>query len=385
MKGVASMNGTNSLRWYVLCGVRLFGRIVRYVLFMRPSEKRNNRLIIHLLKSHFLSTIVVLISAGTLFAQRPPIIDMHMHALKADAQGPPPLGMCTPINLFPTWDPNGGNYMESFFEMMKNPPCDDPVWSPETDEELMQQTFEVMEKYNIYSVTSGDDLELVQHWQNLKPDRIIPSLFFRVSPDSPSPDSIKALYASGSIAVLGEVVTQYQGIVPSDVDLMPYWAMAEEADLPVGIHIGPGPPGVRYMGAKFYRAQMHSALTLEEVLMQHPNLRVYIMHGGFPKLDDLLALLYAHPQVYIDFGVVVFTQSRETFYRWLQGIADAGFSNRIMFGSDQMVWPGVIERSIQTIEEAPFLTEAQKRDIFYNNAARFLRLSQEEIDRHHGR
>jgi predicted TIM-barrel fold metal-dependent hydrolase len=54
-----------------------------------------------------------------------------------------------------------------------------------------------------------------------------------------------------------------------------------------------------------------------------------------------------------------------------------------MFGSDQMVWPGVIERSIAVIEEAPFLTESQKRDIFYNNAARFLRLSVEEIARHH--
>jgi len=54
-----------------------------------------------------------------------------------------------------------------------------------------------------------------------------------------------------------------------------------------------------------------------------------------------------------------------------------------MFGSDQMVWPEVIERSIAVIEEAPFLTESQKRDIFYNNAARFLRLSVEEIARHH--
>jgi predicted TIM-barrel fold metal-dependent hydrolase len=54
-----------------------------------------------------------------------------------------------------------------------------------------------------------------------------------------------------------------------------------------------------------------------------------------------------------------------------------------MFGSDQMVWPGVIERSIRIIEEAPFLNQQQKRDILYNNAARFLRLSEEEIARHH--
>ena len=64
---------------------------------------------------------------------------------------------------------------------------------------------------------------------------------------------------------------------------------------------------------------------------------------------------------------------------------EAGFANRVMFGSDQMVWPGAIERSVRVIEDAPFLTAAQKRDILYNNSARFLRLSKEEIARHHGR
>jgi hypothetical protein len=56
-----------------------------------------------------------------------------------------------------------------------------------------------------------------------------------------------------------------------------------------------------------------------------------------------------------------------------------------MFGSDQMVWPGVIERSIAVIAEAPFLTAAQKRDILYDNAARFLRLSSDEMARHRAR
>jgi predicted TIM-barrel fold metal-dependent hydrolase len=62
---------------------------------------------------------------------------------------------------------------------------------------------------------------------------------------------------------------------------------------------------------------------------------------------------------------------------------EAGYGDRILFGSDQMIWPGVIEPSIKAIEDAPFLTAAQKRDILYNNAARFLRLSKEEIARHH--
>ena len=43
------------------------------------------------------------------------------------------------------------------------------------------------------------------------------------------------------------------------------------------------------------------------------------------------------------------------------------------------VWPETIGRSIRVIEEAPFLTDEQKRDILFHNAARFLRLSDEQI------
>jgi predicted TIM-barrel fold metal-dependent hydrolase len=50
-----------------------------------------------------------------------------------------------------------------------------------------------------------------------------------------------------------------------------------------------------------------------------------------------------------------------------------------------MIWPQLIEAAVQSLEEAPFLTAQQRRDIFNNNAARFLRLSQAEIARHHGR
>jgi uncharacterized protein len=46
----------------------------------------------------------------------------------------------------------------------------------------------------------------------------------------------------------------------------------------------------------------------------------------------------------------------------------------LMFGSDQMRWPEKIDEAIEAIEEADYLTAEQKRDIFYNNAARFLRL-----------
>jgi predicted TIM-barrel fold metal-dependent hydrolase len=46
-----------------------------------------------------------------------------------------------------------------------------------------------------------------------------------------------------------------------------------------------------------------------------------------------------------------------------------------MFGSDVVGWPEVIDVGIAAIESAEFLSPEQKRDIFYNDAARFLRLA----------
>ena len=62
------------------------------------------------------------------------------------------------------------------------------------------------------------------------------------------------------------------------------------------------------------------------------------------------------------------------FLGYLRGLVDAGLTKRVMFGSDQMAWPETIGVAIKAIESADFLTPDQKRDIFYNNAARFLRL-----------
>jgi hypothetical protein len=315
--------------------------------------------------------------------ERLPIIDMHLHASAADANGPPPLALCVPVAEYPVRDP-ARPWAEIFMEWQKKPPCPDPVWSPTTDQALMEQTIAVLKRLNVIGVLSGT-VDQVQQWKKAAPDRFIAGLQFRFGRDEITPASLRRLYQERRFAIFMEVTNQYVGTTPSDELFDPYLAVAEDLDIPVGIHIGPGPPGAPYFGLSRYRAALHSPLTLEEALVRHPKLRVYIAHAGWPMLEDLLAVLWAHPQVHVDVGGIVFGLPRAEFYRYLQRIVEAGFGKRVMFGSDQMVWPGVIERAIRAIESAPFLSDTQKRDILYNNAARFLRLSDVEIAKHHGR
>lgn len=326
-------------------------------------------------------TAVLLLCSVTAHAESPPpVIDVHLHALPYTSQGPPPLAMCTPLTM-PVWDQRTP-YADVFIEHMKNPDCDDPVWSATSDEENLARNIAMVEKHNVYGVLSGSR-EYVDAWAEAAPGRFLKGLGFSAQPGSPTPDELVALHDAGLLDVLGEITTQYFGIEPAGPELAPYWAALEANDIPAGIHVGTGPPGVTYLFARNLRGRMHSALTMEEVLVRHPQLRVYLGHAGYPMLDDLLALMYAHPQVYVGTGVIVYTQTRESFYRYLEGIFDAGFGKRVMFGSDQMVWPETIERGIEVINDAPFLTEEQKRDILFWNAARFLRLSDDEIARMH--
>jgi predicted TIM-barrel fold metal-dependent hydrolase len=109
------------------------------------------------------------------------------------------------------------------------------------------------------------------------------------------------------------------------------------------------------------------------------------MHYASPLINELIAMLGAYPQLYVDIGGIQWFYPRAYFYAQLRQLVDAGFGKRVMFGSDQGAWPGIIEPAIAIIEQAPFLSEQEKRDIFYNNAARFLRLSAADIAKHHGK
>lgn len=330
--------------------------------------------------------LLLLVSVPTA-QSRPPILDMHLHARRADYIGPNPPAMCTPFQRMPLWDQRQPIASGLTFA---SPPCADPIPAATTDDQVMRQTIAVMEKRNIIGMVSGEP-GLMATWKAAAGERLIPGLDLSLGGPSSaayrkvlSPREVRGLFTSGAFQVLGEVMAQYEGIVPDDVRLRPYWALAEELEIPVGIHLGPGGPGEFYFGSRAYRASNSSALLLENVLIRYPRLRVYVMHAGYPLIDDLRALLFSHPQVYVEISGIVYTEPRPAFYRYLQQIVEAGYGDRVMFGTDQMIWPGVIEPAISVIEDAPFLTAGQKRDLLYNNAARFLRLSKEDIARHHG-
>ena len=239
-----------------------------------------------------------------------------------------------------------------------------------------------MERYNIVKSIVSGPLDAVEQWRTAAPGRILASpLFGRPNVDFygrplPQIDELRSLFKSGRLSAIGEVVAQYDGLSPSDPALEPYFALAEELDIPVGIHTGTSFPGTPYQGHPRFRLALGNPLLLEDLLVRHPKLRVFIAHGGEPWRRETIALMGMYQQVYMDVGAI-----------WLLGsfnraAIDVGFwkcsrmiSESASCSGRQMEWPDAIGMAVDVIESVKFLTEEQRRDIFYNNAARFLRLA----------
>lgn len=177
----------------------------------------------------------------------------------------------------------------------------------------------------------------------------------------------------------GELGFQYAGLSPDDPRFEKYYSLAEEADVPVAIHMAGG--GLPYVAG--FRVRLGDPLLLEEVLVRHPKLRVNIMHAGLPFLESTLAIMRRYPRVYADLSKISDSSAcpRAQFHDYLRGLMHAGLGERLMFGADA-AGLGTVAAGIEGINSADFLTAAQKHDILCDNAARFFRLDDGGRPRH---
>jgi hypothetical protein len=203
---------------------------------------------------------------------RPPIIDVHLHALGADALR----------NLGP------------------NPITRAP--SPGSVEENVQRTLAQMKRHNVVLGIVGGATEEVGRFLAVAPELIWGSAAFG-SPGS-NVDSLRVRHSAGKLAAIGEVLAQYEGFSPSDSAFEPYWDLAEKLDIPVGVHTGLSFPGITQRGYPHFRVALGNPIHFEGLLNRHPKLRVYIMHAGYPFLAETIGILGIYPQVYVDIAAI---------------------------------------------------------------------------------
>ena len=311
-------------------------------------------------------------SAQTNSVQLPPVIDVHVHAMD---ESPAFIGpICPNASKFTASDPKG---QEAPFGWSQEE-CT-PKLYPSAKGEYIKDVVAEMERLNVTAVVFGDPKD-VQKWKDAAPSRVIPGTGFSQGPQGarvPMED-LRKRFTQDGFKVMGEIGLQYEGLSPSDPSVDQYFALAEELDIPVAIHMGTGGSGRANVIMPKFRGSKGDPLLLEDLLARHPKLRVQVMHAGYPMIDNMLTLLQANSHVYVDVAGLIWSYPLKEVNRYIQRLVEAGFEDRVMFGTDQLIWPKLMTYSISIIQNADYLTPEQKRDILYNNAVRFLRLDKEK-------
>ncbi|MEJ8818138.1 amidohydrolase family protein [Lacibacter sp. H407] len=170
------------------------------------------------------------------------------------------------------------------------------------------------------------------------------------------------------IDFIGEVLTQYHGISSSDSLMYPYYALAEKYNLPVGIHTGSAGPD---HGCPNFKEEMGNPLLLKETLIKFPKLKVWLMHGGAPFVKECIEMMKTYPGLYTDISVLnnPYIIPAKDFASIMRAFIDAGFEDRLLFGSDN----ADIKTCIAAVEELKFLSAKQKEKIFHLNAEAFFK------------
>lgn len=283
-------------------------------------------------------------------AQRVPIVDIHMHAWNVAPAGPEALA----------------------------------------NQAYFRSVLSAMDSLNVVlGVISGPE-DFLDHWTASARGRFLAGPMFPCDQGRTPNQGLQQCFRQGGIwpdttwlrnqlregrfKLLGELTNQYAGIRFDDPRMEPYYALAEEYDVPIAVHIGAGPPLTAQGCCPGFRVALGDPLMLENALVKHPRLRVHLMHGSIERVPQLLNLLLQYPQLYVDlspYGERVLHDELATYKR-------AGLLGRVMFGTDCRATAGSVclRRTVDAYRAASFLTPDELDDIFCRNAGRFLRLPQ---------
>ena len=302
----------------------------------------------NIMKIIFMLSICLLFNFGYTQSKKEPVIDIHLHSY-----------ISVPPDVPAAWAVDEAKALRS----------------PASAQAHLDLVLEEMERNNIVkAVVSSPSLDALENWRKTAPEKFIMGIRTEKGLPVVSPDSLQILFDNGKIGVLDELGLQYHGLRPDDPRLEPYFVVAEKNNIPVCLHTGLGPPGAPFNFAPEFRVKLGRPELFEPVLIKHPKLRAFLAHAGWPYLEETIALMYIYEDLYVDIGVLCWALPEEVFHSTLRQLVEAGFGKRILFGSDQMIWPGAISMAVDNVKKVPFLSEEQKRDILYNNALKFLAL-----------
>lgn len=269
------------------------------------------------------------------------IVDSHVHIFPEEIIGQLPKGFDVMYQAFKREPSPGLSPLEEFIKDMDKAGVDKAVLLPIDAETTWN-----------YKIPNEYIAKTVQRF----PDRFVG--FASVDPNkgrkgvSELEEAIKSLQLKGL-----KLVPYLQEFYPNDKKVYPLYEKAVELDIPILTHTG------QTYG---FPIKHCNPIYLDDVACDFPDLKIIAAHGGWPWVDELLAVATKHNNVYMDLS----GWHPKYLPKELLRYANSLLRERTLFGTDYpLLLPSVVLPALK-----PLLRDKAKPKILGENAAELLSL-----------
>lgn len=156
-----------------------------------------------------------------------------------------------------------------------------------------------------------------------------------------------------------------QGWYANDKRLYPLYSYCQEKNMPVAIHAS-------LNFALHRRIDYSHPRYLEEIACDLPQLTIVANHGGWPWVNEMVAVAWKRPNVYLEIGGISpkYIARPGTGWEVFLTYANSLLQDQILFATDSLI---PHERAVKEIDMLP-LKDQVKEKLLYRNAMRVLNL-----------
>ncbi len=155
-------------------------------------------------------------------------------------------------------------------------------------------------------------------------------------------------------------------IYANDPKYFPIYARCEELGAPVWIHTS-----INWTTER--RMDFGRPLYLDDVCLNFPGLKVIAGHGGWPWINEMVALAWRHDNLYVDLSAhrPKYMPKQGSGWEMLLHFGNTTIQDKVLFGSDWLNTGIHISKVIEEIRALPLKPEVTEKWL-YKNAERAL-------------
>ncbi|MBS3917280.1 MAG: amidohydrolase [Deltaproteobacteria bacterium] len=157
-----------------------------------------------------------------------------------------------------------------------------------------------------------------------------------------------------------------QGWYPNDKRFYPLYSYCQQKKIPVAIHTS-----LNFSVNR--KIDYGRPIYLDEIACDFPNLTIVANHGGWPWLDEMVAVAWKHPNLYLEIGGVSpkYISKPGTGWELFLTYGNSILQDQILFATDSLI---PHDRVVKELDLLP-LKDQVKEKFLYKNAMRILNLS----------